>query len=334
MKDLRSVWRNIKEYELIEMLVEVLERMQNHVEVPHISDPSHEGGVDILTKDPAGKVTAWCVKIKPRLVDLGQLTQFASVSADRHLYLYVRDATRSFKSEAQKERYQHIEFWNWNRVTRFLIEQDSGLFFGRIFWNSKMISQIIYILSIVAEAERLDSLEYLPEISEDEILRWLWNFKDRSVLVTTYLNVLYGIFKDHAKKMNIDNYSLVKLILAQLDSIEEYHLQGITSLMQQAVKKPLILKLLYESVKPSSVWAFMLEDIRRYKQEKEKRNKEHYLQRMRSQIVGYLQESNLLEAAEHHSYRLFRAAQAFEIGADLTFDKFLQMYKQRQQSTE
>jgi len=191
------------------------------VERPHKSDPAHEI-YDIRGWDPkTGEEFFIVVKKKPRKEDIGQLVKFSDFAKQhrkekaRYLYIYVEEPTISFKDEINKPQYKPIEFLDWYGLIELFLERDEGSVVFLLLQNMELTKEIVQFFHELYKVRnsQIDANKIMEE--RLEIIRHLWELKDGTLKLRTYLDTLWEII-DERPELG-DSIDLLVFLIEKLD---------------------------------------------------------------------------------------------------------------------
>jgi hypothetical protein len=246
-------WPSFSEVEIQAILKLHFEILGFSVIWRHREDPANEKGIDLeCRRDSDGKQIIVAVKKKPKKGDLGQVLELSQGDAHERMYIYVNGAAQSFRD--QRETFaSKVEFWDEKILEERLNESDLTLKLKAD--NSPTKLAIFQIMKSIVEVIDNPPPSTPSRPPSQELMRTLWDMKDRAVTVNRCLSMSQLMFEDSSRFGDLSDIKAQNLMVWCLDFIYTY---GLNSLLSAFTSLPRELKELlgsaYENTKIRSNW--------------------------------------------------------------------------------
>ena len=311
-----SVWEDRSEDDILECIVEAYQNARyDNIENFHKYDRRHEEGIDLACQGFGEKIHLQA-KVKPRLKDVKQLEKLSESSADRKIYVYVKQPTRSFKSHIAKLK-GLVEFWNSKKLHDFLVSNQSQVYFRYLFLDCELVRDIYNILIQIFSCSKID-----PKPLDSSILKEWWDLKDRAVKLHANLEHLELYWKDEILAMDRHDPSVLENVLKKIFhsfSIIAKTCSGdlLDLIVKISNKRPSVLSRYVREVLKSSSWIGMNHLKDEVDNPAEARN---IIQEWVLPSGKYGSEYSLID---NYLRNLHYASIAIEDGVDFLFDAFI-----------
>ncbi len=223
-------WPSFSEVEIQAILKLHFEILGFSVIWRHKEDPANEKGIDLeCRRDSDGKKIIVAVKKKPKKNDLGQVLELSQGGAHERVYVYVNGAAQSFRD--QRETFaSDVEFWDEKVLEERLNE--SGLTLRLKADNSPAKMAMFQILKSIAEVIDNQPSNTPSQPLSQELMRTLWDMKDRAVTVNKCITMAQLMFEDSSRFGDSSGIKAQNLMVWCLDFIYTY---GLNSLQRIAI---------------------------------------------------------------------------------------------------
>ncbi len=246
-------WPSFSEVEIQAILKLHFEILGFSVIWRHREDPANEKGIDLeCRRDSDGKKIIVAVKKKPKKNDLGQVLELSQGDAHERMYVYVNGAAQSFRD--QRETFaSEVGFWDEKILEERLNESDLTLKLKAD--NSPAKMAMFRIMKGIIEVIDNQPSNTPSQPPSQELMRMLWDMKDRAVTVNRCLSMAQLMFEDSSRFGDLSDIKAQNLMVWCLDFIYTY---GLNSLQSVFVALPRELKELlscvHENTKVRSNW--------------------------------------------------------------------------------
>jgi len=246
-------WPSFSEVEIQAILKLHFEILGFSVIWRHREDPANEKGIDLeCRRDSDGKKIIVAVKKKPKKNDLGQVLELSQGDAHERVYVYVNGAAQSFRD--QRETFaSKVEFWDEKILEDRLNESDLTLKLKAD--NSPTKLAMFQIMKSIIEVIDNQPPNTPSRPPSQELMRTLWDMKDRAVTVNRCFSMAQLMFEDSSRFGDLSDIKAQNLMVWCLDFIYTY---GLNSLLSAFTSLPRELKELlgcvYENTKVRSNW--------------------------------------------------------------------------------
>lgn len=250
-------WPAFSEVEIQAILKLHFETLGFSVIWRHRDDPANEKGIDLeCRRDSDGKKIIVAVKKKPKKNDLGQVLELSQGDAHERVYVYVNGAAQSFRDQ-QETFASEVEFWDEKTLEDRLNESDLTLKLKAD--NSPTKLAMFQIMKSIIEVIDNQPPNTPSRPPSQELMRTLWDMKDRAVTVNRCLSMAQFMFEDSSRFGDLSDIKAQNLMVWCLDFIYTY---GLNSLLSAFTGLPRELKELlgcvYENTKVRSNWLQLL----------------------------------------------------------------------------
>lgn len=182
---IEAAWQDAKEEDLLTILSESYEDMGCETYSVHENRAGSERGIDLTVRNQEQTII-FQLKVRPRKADIPQLEEFSSQSADKRVYVYLKDPTRPFKDKMDLMR-DKVEFWDIFRLHEELIKLHSASYIHRLFSNLSLVRKIRDALLILYKNRNIAK----GELVDTTVLELLWRMKDETVKLTGTMRLLH-----------------------------------------------------------------------------------------------------------------------------------------------
>lgn len=184
---LEKIWEDFTENFIIKILEETYKKLGYSTTNFHETERVYEEGIDLLCEKDSEKI-ALQVKKKPRKKDIEQFSIFLKHANDKKIvYIYIKPPTKHFR-EFIKSKKGNVEFWDANKLHKFLIMNESIDYCCLLFSKHPLILSLLEAHMLIVQKRRT---KYVQRRYTNEEIAKLWAAKDNIVKIWTSLYFMY-----------------------------------------------------------------------------------------------------------------------------------------------
>ena len=264
------MWRDFDEVFLLQLLEEAFKKNGYSVENRHMSDRSHESGIDLFCEKDEDAI-ALAAKMKPRKKDVEQFDLFISNASDvRAIYVHIQTPTRSFLTHKDEIK-NDVEFWNATQLHDFLIRNEITRYLCLCFSIHPLTLALTKVHTLISERRRTNHIEHGLSAGE---LATLWSAKDNAVKARISLHFIYRKWnKILMQKTVIDRDEFDQILQSIFDDLDlAYFICGpriVSSFGDLSTRYPSILGLFWELSSHRTGWSTYTTRVERSKSTEE-----------------------------------------------------------------
>lgn len=185
----------------------------------HKADRRGEKGVDLeCVKSGETEKIIIAVKKKPGKSDIQQLNEFVRRDSKNKIYVYISEPSADFRFEMDKMR-DLVSFWDSEKITSELFNTDLKFYSFCILENYVEKHAFEISEKIMQFYLNYEEMEYSrPKPLDNQMIRILWQMKDRSASIHRILNIIQLLFED-TSPFFLDDKNTKNLVYAYLKNL-------------------------------------------------------------------------------------------------------------------
>jgi hypothetical protein len=198
----------------------------------HKIDRRGEDGVDIecSRQGENGKILI-SVKKKPQQKDIAQLEKLASKTAITRIYVYVEEPSVSFNGSMEKLK-NRVSFWDSEKLTFETFATEPRFYLFMVIENTYEVDVFHIVFTFCKrylDYKEKGRIHGKVLQADNEMLRLLWQTKDRSASLHKSLRSLQTLY-ERMDLPNLDEKNKLEVTNAYLNTIESLHADSLRPL--------------------------------------------------------------------------------------------------------
>lgn len=235
-------WESYSEEEIQEIIAHIFSLKGYQIYNIHKADRSREQGADLeCVKIAETNKILIAVKKKPSKKDIYQLNELKKRFNNTKIYVYVQPPSSDFFKEMTVSK-DIISFWDSEKLTYELFSLDIRLYMFMIIENYILKESFDFnydYISFYNDIKEEDKKElYITKLDYD-MIKLLWNIKDRSVSVHKSLRLLQDLY-DQTIPLEISEKHKIQIIngyLSSLFRLKNYSILPLIKLLKNYMEK-------------------------------------------------------------------------------------------------
>lgn len=227
-------WDVYSEEEIQEVLAHLFSLKGYRVYNIHKSDRSREKGADLeCIKNAESEKVLIAVKKKPSKDDINQLNELRKRFESTKIYVYAEPPSAAFFKEMSSDK-ENVSYWDSDKLTYELFNYDLRLYLFMIIENYILKESYNFNYNFITyyrDVKDGDKDKVSVTKLNYDMLKLLWNIKDRSVSTHKSLRLLQDLY-DQTIPLDVNEIGKMQLINGFLSSLFKLKTNSILPLIK------------------------------------------------------------------------------------------------------